>query len=87
METLCFTGNYFKRFARVKEFSQEKVEFVLDEFLGQFCNLWPEEEYSAQCGANKYERSGELRQDFRSGYYQRRIITSRGIIKLRVPRG
>ena len=87
METLCFEGNYTKRFSRVKEFCNEKVEFVLDEFLGQFCNLWLEEEYSAQCGANRYERAGDERQDYRSGHYGRRIITSRGVIKLQVPRG
>jgi len=44
METLCFTGNYTRRFARVKEFSNERVEVVLDKFLRQFCNLWLEEE-------------------------------------------
>ncbi len=30
METLCFTGNYRKRYARIKEFSFDKVEVVLD---------------------------------------------------------
>lgn len=87
METLCFTGNYRKRFARVKEFCNEKVEFVLDEFLGQFCNLWLEEEYTLQSGAARYERTGLERQDFRAGHYLRRIITGRGVIRLRVPRG
>lgn len=33
METVCFTGNYRERFARVKEFSRQKTEVVLDEFL------------------------------------------------------
>lgn len=87
MEQLCFTGNYRKRFARVKEFCNEKVEFVLDEFIGQFCNFWLEEEYTLQSGAGRYERAGFLRQDFRAGHYTRRIITARGVITVRVPRG
>ena len=87
METLCFTGNYRKRFARVKEFCNERVEFVLDRFLGQFCNLWLEEEYTLQSGADRYERADFRRQDFRAGHYSRRIITGRGVIHLRVPRG
>ena len=86
METLCFTGNYTKRFARVKEFCNEKVEFVLDEFLKQFCDIWLEEEFSIQSGAQWYERSNS-RQDKRAGHYRRSIITSRGIIELNVPRG
>jgi len=40
MEQLCFIGNYRKRWARVKEFSSETVEVVLDEFLKQFCEIW-----------------------------------------------
>ena len=86
MEQLCFTGNYLKRFARVKEFSQEKVEFVLDKFLGQFCNLWLEEEYTLQSGAEWHQRT-PARQDDRGGHYSRKIITGRGVIHLRVPRG
>ena len=87
MEQLCFEGNYIKRFSRVKEFCNEKVEFVLDKFLGEFCNLWLEEEYTLQSGADKYERAALERQDFRAGHYSRRIITGRGVIHLRVPRG
>ena len=86
METLCFTGNYRKRFARIKEFSSEKVEVVLDEFLKQFCNSWLEEEFVIQSGAERYERSGK-REDDRAGHYRRTIITSRGVIDLKVPRG
>ncbi|MHC4122435.1 MAG: IS256 family transposase [Planctomycetota bacterium] len=86
MEQLCFTGNYIKRFARVKEFSNNKIEVVLDEFLKIFCNLWLEEEFTMQSGAESYERS-DAREDIRAGHYRRSIITSRGIIDLRVPRG
>jgi transposase-like protein len=86
METLCFTGNYIKRFARVKEFCHEKVEFVLDEFLKEFCNIWLEEEFIVQSGAEWYERSA-TRTDRRNGHYQRAIITGRGVIDLWVPRG
>jgi|GEM_PF-1643644 len=86
METLCFEGNYIKRFSRVKEFCHEKVEFVLDEFLGEFCNLWLEEEYTLQSGAGWHQRT-LARQDDRGGHYSRKIITGRGVIHLRVPRG
>jgi transposase-like protein len=86
MEQLCFEGNYTKRFARVKEFCNEKVEFVLDRFLGQFCNLWLEEEYTLQSGAQWHQRT-PARQDNRGGHYPRKIITGRGVIHLRVPRG
>ena len=86
METLCFKGNYRKRFARVKEFCNNKVEFVLDVFLGEFCNIWLEEEYDIQSGRERYQRSkNEL--DYRAGHYTRSIITGRGVIELSVPRG
>ena len=86
MEQLCFSGNYRKRFSRVKEFCNEKVEFVLDRFLEQFCNFWLEEEYTFQSGAERHQRTA-ARQDNRGGHYSRRIITGRGVIHLRVPRG
>lgn len=86
MEQLCFTGNYIRRFRRVKEFSSDKVEVVLDKFLKIFCNIWLEEEFSMQSGAESYERSN-TREDIRAGHYQRSIITSRGILDLKVPRG
>mgnify|MGYP000353679843 CR=1 FL=1 len=86
METLCFRGNYTKRFARVKEFSNEKVEVVLDKFLKIFCDLWLEEEFTVQSGAQYYQRTPN-RLDRRAGHYTRTIITSRGPISLNVPRG
>ncbi|MBU1006345.1 MAG: IS256 family transposase [Candidatus Omnitrophica bacterium] len=64
----------------------EKVELVLDEFLKAFCNIWLEEEFSVQSGAESYERN-DTREDTRAGHYRRSIITSRGVIDLRVPRG
>ena len=86
MQTLCFTGDNTKRFARYKEFCNEQVEFVLDEFLKQFCNVWLEEEFTLQSGADWYERTG-TREDKRAGHYTRTIITTRGVIELSVPRG
>ena len=86
METLCFEGNYTKRFARYKEFCHEQVEVVMSEFMKRFCNSWLEEEYTMQSGAGKYERSQE-RRDYRGGHYERELITSRGIVKVKVPRG
>ena len=86
MQQLCFKGNYRKRFARVKEFCNEKVEFVLDAFLEEFCNIWLEEEYDIQSGRERYQRS-ENKLDYRAGHYTRSIITGRGVIELNVPRG
>ena len=86
MNQLCFTSNYRRRFARVKEFCNEKVEFVLDEFLRHFCNSWLEEEYDIQSGRERYQRS-ENGLDYRAGHYTRSIITGRGVIELSVPRG
>jgi len=76
MEALCFTGNYTKRFARVKEFSNETVEIVLDEFLKQFCNTWLEQEFTLKNGADWYGRSN-TRQDIRARHYPRAIITTK----------
>lgn len=86
MQQLCFKGNYIKRFARVKEFCQDKVEVVLDEFLRQFCNSWLEEEYAIQSGREWYQRTSD-RSAYRAGHYTRSIITGRGVIELNVPRG
>lgn len=86
METLCFEGNYTKRFARYKEFCHEKVEVVIGEFIKRFCNDWLEEEYIEQSGAGRYERTNR-REDYRGGHYERQLITTRGIVKVKVPRG
>ncbi|MFH1879107.1 MAG: IS256 family transposase [Candidatus Omnitrophota bacterium] len=86
MRTLCFNGYYTQRFARYKEFCNNQVEVVLDDFLRQFCNSWLEEEYTLQSGADWYERSGK-RSDYRGGHYRRQIITARGVVKVKVPRG
>ena len=86
MEQLCFTGNYKRRFSRIKEFSSDKVEIVLDEHLKRFCNMWLEREFIIQSGSEWYKRN-DKREDVRAGHYRRSIITSRGIIDLKVPRG
>lgn len=86
METLCFEGYYTKRLARSREFCNEQVEVKIDEFLKRFCNQWLQEEFTVQSGAEWYSRS-ENREDFRGGHYRRRLLTSRGKVELRVPRG
>src|ERR1051326_1263205 len=86
MRTLCFEGNFNARMRRYKEFCHEQVEGVLGEFMKRFCNTWLEEEYSEQSGARVYERA-ESRQDYRAGHYERTLITTRGVIKVKVPRG
>ena len=58
----------------------------MDEYLKQFCGDWLEEEYTIQSGAEWYERN-QRRKDIRAGHYPRRIVTSRGVFDLRVPRG
>jgi putative transposase len=69
-----------------KEFCHERAEGMLDQFLKRFCNQWLQDEYELQSGAGRYERA-EGRQDRRNGHYERAIITRRGIIKVKVPRG
>jgi putative transposase len=86
MEPLCFKGYLTKRFARYKEFCNEKLEVRIDEFLNKFCNSWLEEEFTLMSGAEKYERN-DARQDRRNGHYWRRLITGRGVIEVKVPRG
>ena len=86
METLCFEGHYTRRFARSREFCNEQVEVKIDEFLKRFCNHWIEEEFTILSGAQWYERS-DKRSDVRGGHYRRRLLTSRGKVDLRVPRG
>jgi len=86
METLCFEGHYTRRFARSREFCNEQIEVKIDEFLKRFCNRWLEEEYAVLSGAEWYERS-DKRSDVRGGHYRRRLLTSRGKVDLRVPRG
>lgn len=86
METLCFKGYYTKRFARYKEFCHEHVEVKIDEFLKRYCNEWLQEEFTLQSGADRYERNG-TRSDRRNGHYWRRLVTKRGVVELKVPRG
>jgi len=86
METLCFEKNYTRRFARCREFIHRHVEAELDRKLAEFCNKWIQEEFTLQSGADRYERN-EHRLDRRNGHYRRRLITSRGVVALKVPRG
>ena len=86
MKTLCFKGYYKQRFAAYKEFCHEQVEVKIDEFLKRYCNEWLQEEFTIQSGAGRYERNG-TREDRRNGHYRRRLITSRGVVELKVPRG
>ncbi len=86
MKTLCFKGYYRQRFAAYKEFCHEQVEVKIDEYLKRFCNHWLQEEFTIQSGAGRYERN-ERRRDRRNGHYWRRLVTARGVIELKVPRG
>jgi transposase-like protein len=64
---------------------QHPVEIVFDEWLRRFCNMYLKEEFKLQIGADYYERT-PTRLDYSLGYYKRRLITKRGILKLDVPR-
>jgi len=86
MKPLRLKGYYSQRFAAYKEFCHEQVEVTIDEFLKTFCNKWLQEEFTVQSGAERYERN-DGRVDRRNGHYQRRLITGRGVIELKVPRG
>jgi putative transposase len=86
MRTLCFEGDFNRRMSEYKDFCHERAEDVLDGFLKRFCNQWLQDEYDSQSGARKYERSVK-RQDRRNGHYQRTLITRRGMVKVKVPRG
>jgi putative transposase len=86
MRTLCFEGNFNRRMSWYKEFCHERAEGVLDQFLKRFCDQWLQDEYELQSGAARYERSDQ-RQDRRNGHYERSLITRRGRIKVKVPRG
>ncbi len=86
MKTLCFNGYYTKRFARYKEFCHDRVEVRIDEFLKRYCNEWLQEEFTLQSGAGRYERK-DGRRDRRNGHYWRRLVTARGVVELKVPRG
>ena len=86
MKTLCFEGNYKRRINAYKEFCHDQVEVKIDEFLKQSCNQWLQEEFTLQSGARRYERN-RGRRDRRNGHYWRRLVTGRGVVKLKVPRG
>ena len=86
MNPLCFEKNYRQRFNGFKEFCHECAEARIDEFLKRCCNQWLQEEFTLQSGAGRYERNGR-RTDRRNGHYWRRLVTARGVIELKVPRG
>lgn len=86
MKALCFEKNYRQRFAGFKEFCHDRVEVRIDDFLKGFCNQLLQEEFTLQSGAGRYERN-DGRQDRRNGHYWRRLVTARGVINLKVPRG
>lgn len=86
MNPLCLEKNYRKRFNGYKEFCHEHVEARIDEFLKRCCNQWLQEEFTLQSGASRYERR-KGRQDRRNGHYWRRLVTARGVVELKVPRG
>jgi len=78
---LAFKWGFFKEIYR----QQHPVEVVFDEWLRNFYNMWLKEEFKLQIGADYYERT-PTRLDYSLGYYKRRLITKRGILKLDVPR-
>lgn len=86
MRALCFDGYYTQRFAGCREFLHGYVEDKMDRDFEEYCNKMLQEEFALQSGAEKYERT-EDRVDRRNGHYRRRLVTARGVVNLRVPRG
>jgi len=78
---LAFRWGFFKEIYR----EQHPLEIVFDEWLRRFCNMWLKEEFKLQVGADYYERT-PTRLAYSLGYYKRRLITKRGILRLDVPR-
>ena len=68
METLCFKGDYTRRFARSREFMHRCVEDELDRRFSAFCNQMLQEEFILQSGALSYERTPS-RRDRRNGLH------------------
>lgn len=65
----------------VKKFLDERIREAVQEVLQVFL----EEEATALCGADRYERS-EDRQDHRNGHRIRKLVTKSGEVVLKVPR-
>ena len=88
MEQLCFEGNVARRFSRHKEFRPlgQPVEVILDQWLQRFCQGWIDAEFTAWIGARRYERTA-TRRTRRHSAYPRTLVTSRGLVQCRVPRG
>jgi len=84
---IIFDNNLLYRWGFFKEIyrQQHPVEVVFDEWLRNFYNMWLKEEFKLQVGADYYERT-PTRLDYSLGYYKRRLITKRGILRLDVPR-
>ncbi|MCD6229145.1 MAG: IS256 family transposase [Candidatus Omnitrophica bacterium] len=78
---LTFKWGFFKEIYK----EQHPIEIVFDEWLRRFCNMWLKEEFKLQIGADYYQRT-PTRLAYSLGYYKRRLITKRGILKLDVPR-
>lgn len=81
-----FYGNINHRKAHFKQIfeCQQEPEVVIDEWVKRFCEVWLKEEFSLQRGQGYYEREGS---DYANGYYRRRLLTARGLLELKVPRG
>jgi transposase-like protein len=85
---LTFDGNINHRLSYFKYIfsAQHEVEVVIEDWLRRFYNNWLREEFQWQRGASYYEHKG-LDYDYANGYYHRRLLTSRGSLILKVPRG
>lgn len=66
---------------RVKKHLGEIVRGTVEETLNKLL----EEEADQQCGAGRYKRS-EARKDRRAGHYERKLQTTSGEVRLRVPK-
>lgn len=85
-EYIDFYGNINHRKAYFKQIlqAQEEPEIIIDDWLKRFCDSWLKEEFVIQRGSDYYDRKSD---DYANGYYHRRLLTARGRIDLKVPRG
>ena len=87
-KVISFDNNIRHRISYFKGIfsKQNEAEIVIEEWIKRFCDSWLKEEFQYYRGAEYYEHS-RTDYDYANGYYHRRLITARGSILLKVPRG
>lgn len=82
-----FYGNINHRKAHFKQIIEAQEggpEIVITDWISKFCDSWLQAEFTEQRGGDYYSRTST---DYANGHYCRRLLTTRGGIDLKVPRG